>query len=93
MYVTHPICLYIESILIETFYCKDYIDSKGDAEGNYTLIALQEVEDERGVSWQMKSIGYFHYSNQSSVIPVWHLPQNMTFHIYRRFTFPGIHIQ
>lgn len=53
---------------------KDYIDANGDSEGNYTVISLQDVDDDLGVSWQMKPVGYFYYSSQSSVIPVRSMP-------------------
>ncbi len=52
-------------------HLQDYIDSNGDAEGNYTVISSQDVINEQGKSvMAMKSVGYFHYSSQSSIIPV-----------------------
>lgn len=53
-------------------FCKDYIDYKGDAEGNYTVVALQKVINvhDETVSRRMTAVGYFSYKSQLSVIPV-----------------------
>lgn len=45
-----------------------YIDSNGDAEGNYTVISLQDEEDETGVIYsKMKPVGFFSYTSHSSI--------------------------
>ena len=49
---------------------KVYIDSNGDAEGNYTLIALQDkLYDDGSISMEMKPVAYFSYINHHKTIP------------------------
>lgn len=49
-----------------------YIDSHGDAEGNFTVIALQEdlslIQSNRSFKMSMQPVGYFLY-NKSEDIP------------------------
>nr|CAD7442116.1 unnamed protein product [Timema bartmani] len=42
-----------------------YIDNNGDAEGNYTVVALLEDTSDDGTvaTWSMQPVGYFHDSN------------------------------
>lgn len=47
---------------------KVYIDSNGDAEGNFTVISLQDEEDDSGAVYtKMKPVGYFSYTSHSSI--------------------------
>nr|CAD7400718.1 unnamed protein product [Timema poppensis] len=41
-----------------------YIDNNGDAEGNYTVVALLEDTSDDGTvaTWSMQPVGYFQYN-------------------------------
>lgn len=49
-----------------------YIDEYGDAEGNYTVIAVQRDSNESGLDqMKMQPVGYFQYMiNKSHDLPV-----------------------
>lgn len=49
-----------------------FIDSNGDAEGNYTVIALQNdtsIQSNSSVRLSMQPVGYFVYNNSPGNIP------------------------
>lgn len=49
-----------------------FIDSNGDAEGNYTVIALQNdtsIQSNNSVRLSMQPVGYFVYNNSQGDIP------------------------
>lgn len=53
-----------------------YIDGNGDAEGNFTVVALLDDEEVNGsLRMSMQPVGYFQYS-PDRVIPVSHLLKN-----------------
>lgn len=55
-----------------------YIDGNGDAEGNFTVVALLDDEEVNGsLRMSMQPVGYFQYS-PGRVIPVSQLAQDHT---------------
>lgn len=53
-----------------------YIDGNGDAEGNFTVVALLDDEEVNGsLRMSMQPVGYFQYS-PDRVIPVSQLLKN-----------------
>lgn len=73
MNVFYLLIVYIYKILFIIYiYFKVFIDSNGDAEGNYSVIALMEdFTMNETFKMSMQPVGFFQY-NTSSTIP--HLP-------------------
>lgn len=47
-----------------------FIDGNGDAEGNFTVVALLDDQDINGtVGMSMQPVGYFHYMPNGSNLP------------------------
>lgn len=47
-----------------------YMDSNGDAEGNYTLIAMQDDYNYPGKKLTMQPVGHFIYNATNTAVPV-----------------------
>lgn len=47
-----------------------FIDGNGDAEGNFTVVALLDDQDVNGtIGMSMQPVGYFHYTPNGSNLP------------------------
>lgn len=53
------------------FHAKVFIDGNGDAEGNFTVVALLDDTEMNGtVSMSMQPVGYFQYTSNGSNLPL-----------------------